>query len=129
MKLTWPSRRVVLLSLAALAVPGALGGYAAVSTALRCAAQGRSGGALASVGAAYLAAIPEERDRRVLIARLRAETPTVLEALAKGGMDAALTEARQTLATGSATVACGGWVLGQAEARCAALVALERDAA
>ena len=114
------NRRVVLGMLSIGAVPVLFGAYAMIGGAVRCAATRWDSGSLAAIGRSYLAMHPEEASTPRLVAELQRSTADV---------DDALDAARRDLARPNAEmVTCDGWLLGRAEARCAALVTLARGA-
>ena len=123
------NRRVVLGMLSIGAVPVLFGAYAMIGGAVRCAATRWDSGSLAAIGRSYLAMHPEEASTPRLVAELQRSTADVVAALRTGSFDDALDAARRDLARPNAEmVTCDGWLLGRAEARCAALVTLARGA-
>ncbi|MEO1725183.1 MAG: hypothetical protein AAFR84_22650 [Pseudomonadota bacterium] len=122
------SRRILLSLLGVASVPALYVGYKGVTIALRCASVSAAGDALAAIGERYLANVPEEADQGVLLAALGTDDRAIRHALDAGDMQGALAAARQATSRGGAAVTCDGWVLGRAEARCAALVTLYRRA-
>jgi hypothetical protein len=119
------NRRFIISLLAIGAVPAVFGAYSIIGGVVRCAAPGQGSASLAVIGRAYLAEYPEEASTDRLVAKLAQSSSEVVAALRSGTFEEALDAARRDLVRPEAEmVRCDGWLLGRAEARCAALVTL-----